>query len=278
MRTERPVADRVLQNRIPRFNPNDNVAVGRGDGDNDDDNDANDGPENIAQPAFGGGGGFGGGFGGAPGGFGGAGEGAANNPAAAQDRNNPPFWDDVETTAYGVSGVPVILEGQVYVQADNAALYAFGTQPFDADPPLLTKPQLSILNTEGQPALQRLDAQRGWLGPGRGPVLFVANIEDTGSGVDPSSIRVTLNQQEVPATAMLPFEDTTGKLQVKLTPETPGGEAGRLTDGNQSITVQVRDYRGNELKYSTTFMVDNTLPQPAPETNERGRFRGRFGR
>lgn len=283
LRTERPVAQRVLDNRrTPVFNnpqpePDDNDGEAAPEGDEG---------AAPAAPVFGGGGfggvpgGFGGGFGGAPGGFGGGPEGNANNPAAAQDRNNPPFWDDEETTSYGVSGVPVVVDGQVYVQADNAALYAFGVAPFDADPPLLTKPQLSVLNTEGQPALQRLDAQRGWLGPGRGPVLFVANIEDAGSGVDPTSIRITLNQQEMPATAILPFEDATGKLQVKLTPETPGGEAGRLTDGNQNITVQVRDYRGNELKFSTNFMVDNTLPQPAPETNERGRsrFRGRFGR
>lgn len=288
LRSERIVSDRVLQQRRPAVTvapePADEAAA--------------EPDAQPAVPAFGGGGfgggggavpgGFGGGGfgGGAPGGFGGFGGfggapgGTGNNPMMATDRNNPPIWDDTVTQTYGVSGAPVVLEGQVYVQADNAALYAFGVQPFDADPPQLRKPQLSVLNTEGQPALQRLDAEKGWLGSGRGPVLFEAEIDDTGSGVDPSSIRVQLNQQELPAAAVLSFSDATGKLQVRLTEVLAGGEQGRLTDGNQTLTLIVRDYRGNELKYSSNFMVDNTLPQPAAETNQRGRggFGGRFGR
>ncbi len=249
LRSERIVSDRVLQNRRPAVTINTEPA-------DDGDNPAGEEDATPAAPTFGGGafggggapGGFGGGMpggfgGGAPGGFGGFGGGpggTGNNPMMATDRNNPPIWDDAVMQTYGVSGAPVILEGQVYVQADNAALYAFGVQPFDADPPQLRKPQLSVLNTEGQPSLQRLDAEKGWLGSGRGPVLFEAEIDDAGSGVDPSSIRVQLNQQELPATAVQSFSDSTGKLQVRLTEVGAGGEQGRLTDGNQSLTLSVR--------------------------------------
>lgn len=215
-----------------------------------------------------GGGGFGGG---ARGGFGG-GEGGSANSATVRSRSEKvqPIWSDTPTQTFGVSTTPVVLNDQVYVLADNAALYSFSTRPFDADPPRLLNPQLSILNTEDKPVLQPLDNEKGWLGPGRGPVEFIAEISDAGSGVDPASIRVTFNRQGVPASAIAPYSDVTGKLLVKLTDSKVPALA-NLEDGNQTIVITARDYRGNEMTQSITFMVDNTAPVPSPSTNRYNR-------
>jgi outer membrane protein assembly factor BamB len=223
------------------------------------------------------GGGFGGGFDAGAGGFPGApdaggvgGAGTTANNATLRNRRekvqDQPIWNDTPTQTFGVSTTPVVLNDQIFVLADNSALYAFGTRPFDADPPQLLSPQLSILNTEGKPALQRLDSEKGWLGPGRGPVEFVAEIKDVGSGVDPTSIRVTFNRQELPASAITSFSDITGKLLVKLTDDKVPAMA-NLEDGNQTIVITARDYRGNEMTQTITFMVDNTAPIPNPRTN-----------
>ena len=224
-----------------------------------------------------GGGGFGGADGGAgaPGGFagggefgGGAGQGSASNSATLRNRREKtqPIWSDTPTQTFGVTTTPIVLNDQLYILADNSALYSFSTQPFDADPPQLMNPQLSILNTEGKPALQRLDNEKGWLGPGRGPVEFIAEINDIGSGVDPTSIRISFNRQELPATAITSFSDITGKLLLKLTDAKVSAMA-NLEDGNQTILITARDYRGNEMAQTITFMVDNTAPVPAPVVN-----------
>jgi outer membrane protein assembly factor BamB len=219
---------------------------------------------------FGNRGGFGGAAGGAPdtGGFGG-GDANANSATLRSQREgeqDQPIWNDTPTQTFGVSSTPIVLNDQIYVLADSSALYAFTAQPFDAEPPQLTNPQLSILNTEGKPALQRLDNEKGWLGPGRGPVEFIAEISDIGSGVDPASIRVTFNRQELPAAALTSYSDITGKLLVKLTDAKVPALA-NLEDGNQTVLITARDYRGNEMNQTITFMVDNTAPMPGPNTS-----------
>ncbi len=91
---------------------------------------------------------------------------------------------------------------------------------------------------------------------------FTAELFDIGSGVDPASIRVSLNRQQLPESAVGPFSDITGKLLVKLT-QTQNRLSTSLEDGNQTLVVTARDYRGNEMAFTVNFMVDNTLPQPA---------------
>ena len=92
---------------------------------------------------------------------------------------------------------------------------------------------------------------------------FIAEISDVGSGVDPSSIRVAFNRQELPASAITSYSDITGKLLVKLTDSKVPAMA-NLEDGNQTILITARDYRGNEMAQTITFMVDNTAPIPSP--------------
>jgi hypothetical protein len=166
------------------------------------------------------------------------------------------------TQTFGVSSMPAVVGDSIYVLGDNAALYSFSTQPFDADPPQVVSPQLSIPNTAGKPALQRMDSDKPLLVSGRAPIQLVLNLRDDGSGVDPNSIQVSLNNQELPRTALGPFVDATGRVLITLI-EAKNGVATSLDDGLYTVAVKARDYRGNEMNYSGNFLVDNTVPSPA---------------
>jgi hypothetical protein len=145
---------------------------------------------------------------------------------------------------------------------DKAAVYAFGLAPFDADPPQIVSPMLSIPNSAGKPALMRLDADKPLLVPGRTPVELVTEIRDIGSGVNPDSIEVFLKGNPLPKSAIAPFADSTGRLLVTLA--APKGKATLiLEDGLFDIQIIASDYRGNKMSYKGNFLVDNTVPPPA---------------
>lgn len=206
--------------------------------------------------------------GGTAGGGGAGGRGGTGTTAPRVDPNAP-VWDTTETQTFGVTSPPAVIDGMVYLLADNAALYAFSTQPFDAAPPQVFNAQLSVPSSATRPVLQRLDPEKSVLIPGRAPIQLTAEISDTGSGVDPTSIVVKLNNQELPKTAVGTFADATGKLIVTLA-EQKDRIAVNLADGLYTVAIAARDYDGNEMNYSINFLVDNTVAPPAPpETDTR---------
>jgi outer membrane protein assembly factor BamB len=162
---------------------------------------------------------------------------------------------------FGVASMPAVVNDAVYVLGDNAALYAFSTQPFDADPPQVINPQLSIPNSVGKPSLQRLDSEKPLLVPGRAPIQLVVELSDVGSGVDPASLRVSLNNQELPAAALGPLVDATGRLLITLV-EAKDRKIASLQDGLFTVAIAARDYRGNQMDWTGNFLVDNTVPSP----------------
>ncbi|HEX8237275.1 MAG TPA: PQQ-binding-like beta-propeller repeat protein [Abditibacteriaceae bacterium] len=170
------------------------------------------------------------------------------------------FRSNIETRIFGVSSAPAVAGNQVFLLADNAALYAFEATPFDADPPRVVEPSVTVRSEEKTDFAQLMDAGRPLRLPGRAPVYFAAQIEDRGSGVDPSSIKVTMNNRELAAESFY-YLPATGVLTVALA-EYKGGTANNLPDGVVTIGVQARDYRGNPLNYTGNFEVDNDLPQP----------------
>jgi outer membrane protein assembly factor BamB len=169
---------------------------------------------------------------------------------------------------FGVSSMPAVVDNAVYVLGDNAALYAFSTRPFDADPPRVVNPQLSIPNSAAKPSLQRLDADKPLLVPGRAPIQLVVELSDIGSGVDPATIHVSLNNQELPSSALAPFVDTTGRLLITLI-ESKDRVTANLDDGLFTVAIAASDYRGNQMNWTGNFLVDNTVPSPkAPATDD----------
>jgi hypothetical protein len=171
------------------------------------------------------------------------------------------FRGTTETRIFGVSSAPAVVGNQVFLLADNAALYAFEATPFDAEGPRVVEPSVTVRSEQKTDFAQLMETGRPLRLPGRAPVYFAAQIEDRGSGVDPSSIKVTMNNRELAAEAFY-FLPATGILTVTLA-EYKGGTANNLPDGIVTIGIQARDYRGNPLNYTGSFEVNNDLPQPS---------------
>lgn len=210
----------------------------------------------------GGGGNLGGGnFGGGRGGFGGgSGRGAAT-----------------ETVVYGVSSAPAFVDGKVFVLANNSALYALGEAAFDAEPPRLLQPTITINSREGEQYPQLISDSGALTIQGRAPVYFAAELDDAGSGIDPGSIRVSVNGNEVPA-ENIEFKPNSGILTAALA-KSKAGTSTNLDDGQAQLVITARDWRGNTMKYSGTFSVDNNMEAPSSQTPTGTRFgmAGDFG-
>ena len=189
------------------------------------------------------------GFAGGGNGFGGGGDQGGADTTQQQERT------------YGVSSAPAAIDGQVFVLGDNASLYAFTAQPFDADPPRIVEPSIAVNATDRQLLSLLVTPENPQIVPGVGPFYFATQIDDVGSGVDPNSVKVSLDDTPVDA-ARVYFGVPRGVLTVTLVDPAKGDPA--LTDGLKKITISVRDYAGNETNFTTNFMIDNTAPAPTP--------------
>ena len=191
----------------------------------------------------------------------------------APPSSNGPIWETATMQTFGMTSQPVIVEGMAYVLGDNAALYAFSAQPFDAEPPMISSARLSIPNSASRPSLQRLDLEKPLLVPGQAPIQLAVEIIDEGSGLNPDSIVVRFQNADLPKSALGTFSDATGKLLVTLA-EQKGRTLVNLADGLYPVTITAKDYRGNEMSYTVNFAVDNSIsPPPAPVVEDRDETR-----
>lgn len=166
---------------------------------------------------------------------------------------------------YGVSAPPSIVDGQLFLLADNASLFAFDTAPFDADPPLAVEASLSVPSQGGSIKTYLLDPQQPVLVPGRGPIYFSVELNDVGSGVDPAGTRVSIDGKEV-SRDNLSYQGASGEMTaILLAAPKRGQRAINLADGAHTVVLSMRDFRGNSSDFSGTFLVDNKLPAPQPD-------------
>lgn len=162
---------------------------------------------------------------------------------------------------YGVSAAPVAVDGQIFVLADNAALLAFESTPFDAEPPYPAEPSLALFDAEKKFTSYLLDPDEPMVVPGAAPLVFAVQLSDPGSGVVPESIKVLVNAQAVSGPARVDFQPGSGTLSVNLIEAKPG-QRPVLPDGVYTVAVSAKDYAGNELAYSGTFTVERGAPPP----------------
>jgi outer membrane protein assembly factor BamB len=215
-----------------------------------------DGAEGVPGGGFPGGGFPGGGFPG--GGFPGGGfpGGGAALTLAPQQFSKP----------YGVSAVPSVVNGQIFVQGDDATIYAFTSQAIDVDAPRVVEPSIAVDDTAGKLTSLLVGGQTTPSVPGRGPFYFAAGIDDVGSGIDPQSVRVSLDGTPVDA-KNVDFNAPSGTLTVTLLDDKTGGA--NFPDGQKTLTITGRDYAGNLLEASFNFFIDNTAPSPQPKRQAR---------
>ena len=197
--------------------------------------------------------GGGGNFGGGGGNFGGP-DGPGGNIGGGTRRTE-------EKRSYGVSSAPAAIDNKLFVLGDDAALYAFTSQAFDADPPRIVEPSIAVNATDRQLLSLLLSPDKSQIVPGVGPFYFAAEIDDVGSGVDPDSIVVTINDKPVEASRVF-YGRASSVLTVTLADPDKGDPT--LEDGLKKIVITAKDYAGNIVNFSTNFSVDNTVPAPTP--------------
>jgi outer membrane protein assembly factor BamB len=176
------------------------------------------------------------------------------------------------TRVYPVTAAPAIVGDQAFVLGDNAAVYAFDATPFDAAPPRALEPSLSVPAREGGLYTALLSGGRPLVVPGKAPAYLAVQLDDAGSGIDPNSIRVTANGEELPKERVV-FQAASGVLTATLNAPQEGNVAVNLPDGAFAVTVIARDYAGNSMNYSGRFTVDNSVQPPTDQEQRRRRRR-----
>lgn len=109
---------------------------------------------------------------------------------------------------------------------------------------------------------------------GLAPLEIVFKIEDWGVGVDPNSIKVTINGQEYSTEPM-----REGYVSVKVNAINPRNKP--LADGRATLVVHVTDWLGNVLDQKFSLTIDNSLkPLGSPKKPESttGGFPGAGGK
>ncbi len=152
--------------------------------------------------------------------------------------------DNIRPTFTNISTPVVVAADALYVMADDGALRCFRNSAGDKTPP-------RIFNVVPTP---------GTVMSGLPPVLISALLYDDTTGIDPSSVRLLIDDQRVDAK----FDHTTLTLSYETPLTTP---TQKLNDGRHYLTIVARDWKGNELNYKWSFIADYSLPpRPVPKS------------
>lgn len=113
------------------------------------------------------------------------------------------------------------------------------------------------------PAFAQFTPQGGSAQPGGTPLDISVAVTDAGSGVNPSSVRATLDGVPIDAE----FEPASGLASLRPAP---------LSDGPHIVSVTAADYRGNVASTEWSFLTDASLkPQPEERPQSRTGVTGR---
>lgn len=179
------------------------------------------------------------GGGGRPGGIPGGGGNSGDTPgggAAGGGMVAPAANPLLRDTA--ISAPLSLANGALYVVTDDGSLSAFRPDAPDSTPPAMTYQY----------------PRPGQAVNGKPPFTVAARLSDIGSGINPSTVKIYLDDEEKPAA----FDVRRG--QIGFATASSGRAVLPLTDGRHSARVVARDWRGNELSQEWSFVIDNALP------------------
>ena len=165
-----------------------------------------------------------------------------------------------ELRTYGISSAPAIVDGQLFLIADNAALYSFATSFFDGAPPTVARTDIIVPTKEGGGYATELSSNFAGI-PLKGPVSVEVQLKDEGSGIDPARVRANFDGQAVDA-ANLKYNTSTGVLRVAVQ-KSVRGAANELSDGEHTLVVEAVDYSGNTMRSSQTFNASAKFQSPS---------------
>jgi outer membrane protein assembly factor BamB len=154
-----------------------------------------------------------------------------------------------------IGATPIAVDGSLYVLSDDGSLTAFRHDAPDSLPPTIT----------------RLVPEQGDYLNGRPPFHISAKVSDAGSGVNVSTLHLQLDGKEIPRRP--PGQETSEKdgfvwdsnegVVDYFTQDSDLGRGANLSDGHHSVTISVKDWMGNAMTKTWTFMIDDTIPRRA---------------
>ena len=164
-----------------------------------------------------------------------------------------------------VAASPTVSRGSLYIVGDNGALYGFKPWGMDLAAPETTDARVKLKARDGAMVYYSFDpATPSDPDPipqlrGVPPILFSVTLTDLGSGVDPSSIGLTMNDEP----KELVYNSVEGIVESSLGPQVVPGVAMRaIADGGYTIGLSAKDWRGNELLRQYKLIINNQLPPP----------------
>lgn len=150
---------------------------------------------------------------------------------------------DTPPTETTIAASLAVANGTVYAVAGDGSISAFRADAPDTSAPLLT-------------ARYPAPAQSIYGGPG---MVITGTVVDPGSGLDTSSIQMTLDHIAVTtgynAALNLAYYQRKGSSKQVDT-------GSSLSNGRHEVTLTAKDYRGNVLNETWSFIVDNNLKAP----------------
>jgi hypothetical protein len=174
--------------------------------------------------------------------------------AAFSTRNGDLLWsytiapsrvgnEDTKVVYTDIDASPVYSNGALYIVTSDGSMHCFKNEAAD-----YTAPKVIDAN----PAM-------GTAMSGKPPIFVSAVVYDNGTGVDPDSVELYLDET-IKLDAK--FDLTSLKLRYK----SPDSNVRPLRDGRHYLTIKAADWRGNECKYTWQFLVDNKLAPRQPPT------------
>ena len=137
----------------------------------------------------------------------------------------------------------VVADGALFVVTDDGALHCFRPSAPDQTAP-------KIFNVKPRSATPM---------NGFPPLSFSAILYDESTGIDDSSIQLIIDNEKKDFT----FDPSTLMVSYSLPITQP---LQKMSDGRHNVTIFAKDWRGNELEYSWSILIDNSLPQrPLPK-------------
>lgn len=156
----------------------------------------------------------------------------------------------------------------IYVIGDDNVVYGFAAQAPDRVPPLISD---AILEVPGKgrtrvtftPNTTTEDDFEGRYAdeiviPGTPPIFLSALVTDEGSGVNPDSVKVSVNGEATQDFTWDPKENILWYIF------DPRGAAANLSNGIKTILLEASDWRGNRATLRVAFTVDNKAKPPEP--------------
>jgi outer membrane protein assembly factor BamB len=160
---------------------------------------------------------------------------------------------------FNVNAPLVVSGGHLLVLADDGTLNAFGPDGVDVAGPVMTQPR---------PA-------RGTQLNGLPPLTFSAYLWDWGSGINPATVRLYLDNQELekskePYTQQrsslsgVVYDPVQRKITYTTARRSTGQIASALPNGRHLLRLEAADWKGNANSLEWSFVIDNTLPVRRP--------------